>query len=84
MKQTQCHFLEIVGRDVSVEELSRFQATCFRNAACMLSGPGDLFVSKFSRRFLTPFTVISISVMDGYIRRSAIDVVSSMVNTDLK
>jgi len=29
------------------------EAVYFKNVSCMLSGPGDLFMSHWSRRFLT-------------------------------
>ena len=37
----------------------------FQKCCMYVARPEDLFVSKFLRRFLTPFALISICVMDG-------------------
>ena len=40
------------------------KAVCFKKAACMLSGPADLFKSDF-KRFLTPSSITLLSGMEG-------------------
>ena len=65
MKQAQCHFLEIVGRDVSVEELFQKQHISEMLHVCC-QDPGIYLCLSFQEGlFLTPFTVISISRMGG-------------------
>ena len=55
----------IAGKDGSIQELFPAKAVCFKKIACMLSGPVDIFMSDFKRRFLTPLSVITISEMEG-------------------